>query len=74
MRTCLEGIGHGLRRSMTSLGVLLGSLWGSSGLQLNSTLFLYGGPILPLMIAIVSQKQPLMTTDTTLNYGCMCLL
>ena len=48
------GIGHGLRRSLVSLGGVIGSLWAAAALQPETLLFLYGVPTVLLIIATVS--------------------
>lgn len=47
------GIGHGLRRSLVSLGGVIGSLWAAAALQPETLLFLYGVPTVLLIIATV---------------------
>ena len=51
---CYAGIGHGVRRSMVSLGSVLGSLWAAAALQLKSNTLLYGGPIGLVVLCTVS--------------------
>ena len=52
----ITGLGHGVRRSLVSLGSVLGSLWASSAMQLNSNLILYGGQIILLLLATVRNE------------------
>ena len=52
------GIGHGVRRSMVSLGSVLGCLWGAIALQLSSTTLQFGGPVGLIVLSIVSFFTP----------------
>ena len=61
------GIGHGVRRSITSLGSVLGSLWAGGALHENSIVLLYGMPIGLLLLAIVSINN--LSTYITLIYS-----
>ena len=65
------GFGHGVRRSLVSLGSVLGSLWAASALQLNSNYLLYGVPIGLLLLAIVrviTNLTIIITCSQTLCY------
>ena len=63
------GFGHGVRRSLVSLGSVLGSLWAASALQLNSIYLLYGTPTGLLLLAIVRSENNYYITAM----GCMLL-
>ena len=47
------GLGHGVRRSLVSIGSTMGSLWAAISLQLDSKNVLYGVPVGILLLAIV---------------------
>lgn len=50
------GVGHGVRRSLVSIGSVLGSLWAAAAL--HNMILLYGVPIGLLLVAIVSMHEP----------------
>ena len=49
--SCLKGLGHGVRRSLSSLATVLGSLWAAGGLQLDRTFTAYSGEFMQWRIS-----------------------